>query len=136
VAVDSQLGPLLAGEEATGVAEVDDGILGRALGLAVDEASYGRDRVELEGLIGVELGLQRLFHEPMSVRSDLVIHGIWREIELAGPGDDAMLHKHRGERLRIAQRSENAGPLAGHQARQVHLALGAVDELDREAEAG
>ena len=48
-------GALLASEQTAPRAYVNDRILRGSLGLAVEEVGGGRHRVELEGLIGVEL---------------------------------------------------------------------------------
>ena len=50
-------GAFLAGEQTPTTAQVDDGILRRALRLAVEEVGDGGHGVELELLIGVELEL-------------------------------------------------------------------------------
>ena len=52
---DAQLGAVLPGEQAAPVAQLDDGILRRALRLAVEEVGDRGDGVELELLVGVEL---------------------------------------------------------------------------------
>ena len=54
---DAQLGPVLPGEQPALVANVDDRVLRRALGLAVEEVGDGRHGIELELLVGVELEL-------------------------------------------------------------------------------
>ena len=54
---DAQLGTLLPGEQALRRGHVDDGVLGHALGLAVEEVGDGGDGIELKLLVGVELEL-------------------------------------------------------------------------------
>jgi len=51
----AQLGTLLPGEESAQTADVNDRILRRTLRLAVEEVRNGRDGIELEPLVGVEL---------------------------------------------------------------------------------
>ena len=52
---DAQLGTFLPGEQFRILGHFDDGVFGRVLRLAVEEVGDGRDSVELELLVGVEL---------------------------------------------------------------------------------
>ena len=78
---DAQFGPVLAGEQPAEVANVDDGVLRRALRLAVEEVGDRRHGVELELLVGVELQL----HGPSSSPSLLDAFDLLLEVALERP---------------------------------------------------
>src|SRR5712691_1952563 len=112
----SQLSTRLTGKKSAEVFRMDNGILRRAMRLAVKEIRHGGYSVELVWLVGVELQFHGLFQHPAAVRLNCVIHGIGRQIELARPGYGPIVQTDFGKERRVAQLTEDSCSLARHQA--------------------
>src|SRR5437870_4470581 len=108
----SQLSTRLTGKKSTEVFRMDNGILRRALRLAVKEIRHGGHSVELVWLVGVELQFHSLFQHPAAVRLNCIIHGIGCQIELARPGYGPIVQTDIGKERWIAQLAEDPCVLA------------------------
>src|SRR5262245_18878648 len=78
----SQLSTSLTSKKSPKVCRMDNGILRRTLGLTIKESRHGGHSVELVRLVGVELQFHSLFQYPAAMRSNRVIHGVRRQIDL------------------------------------------------------
>ena len=82
---EPQFAPLLAGEQLRSPCQVDDGVLGRTLRLAVEQVGDRRHGVELEVLVGVELQFHGV---PRPSKLDALglerLHGVGLELVVAG----------------------------------------------------
>ena len=86
----AQFGAILPSEQTVPCAYVDDRIFRSTLGLAVEEVGNSRYSVELECLVRIELQFHSLFQNPSTMFLDGFMHGVGREIELAGPFDEPL----------------------------------------------